>query len=248
MELEVKVPENLSEISLDQYQKYLKVQAGDNDEMFIAQKMIEIFCNVELKYVTKMRWKDVSEITSTLSNMFDEDNKFINKFTLDNVQYGFIPNLDEITFGEFVDLDSYLGDWQEMHKAMSVLYRPIDIQARGRYNIKEYDGSINDHIKQMPLSVALGAVFFFVEFRKRIISSYDGLFGQGDSQGSFTSEGGFNAKWNWYSSIYTASQGNLEKFEYITKQHAHKVLMYLEYVTEKQILENQKIKRSYGKK
>jgi len=168
MELEVKVPENLSEISLDQYQKYLKVQAGDNDEMFIAQKMIEIFCNVELKYVTKMRWKDVSEITSTLSNMFDEDNKFINKFTLDSVQYGFIPNLDEITFGEFVDLDSYLGDWQEMHKAMSVLYRPIDIQARGRYNIKEYDGSINDHLKEMPLSVALGAVFFLLNLGKEL--------------------------------------------------------------------------------
>ena len=48
MEIEVKVPENLSEITLGQYQKYLKIQDGDNDEMFIAQKMIEIFCNVEL--------------------------------------------------------------------------------------------------------------------------------------------------------------------------------------------------------
>ena len=66
MEIEVKVPENLSEITLGQYQKYLKIQDGDNDEMMIAQKMIEIFCNVELKYVTKMRWKDVQEITLTL--------------------------------------------------------------------------------------------------------------------------------------------------------------------------------------
>ena len=168
MELEVKVPENLSEITLDQYQNYLKVQAGDNDEMFIAQKMIEIFCNVELKYVTKMRWKDVNDITNTLSNMFDDDNKFIDRFKLDTVEYGFIPNLDEITFGEFVDLDSFLGDWQDMHKAMSVLYRPIDIHAKGRYNIKEYDGSINDHLKEMPLSVALGAVFFLLNLGKEL--------------------------------------------------------------------------------
>lgn len=168
MEIEVKVPENLSEITLGQYQKYLKIQDGDNDEMMIAQKMIEIFCNVELKYVTKMRWKDVQEITLTLSNMFDEDSKFTKMFTLDQVQYGFIPNLDEITFGEFVDLDTYLGDWQQMDKAMSVLFRPVDINVRGRYNIKEYDGTLNDHIKDMPLSVALGAVFFLLNLGKEL--------------------------------------------------------------------------------
>jgi len=168
MEIEVKVPESLSEITLGQYQKYLKIQDGDNDEMMIAQKMIEIFCNVELKYVTKMRWKDVQEITLTLSNMFDEDSKFTKMFTLDQVQYGFIPNLDEITFGEFVDLDTYLGDWQQMDKAMSVLFRPVDINVRGRYNIKEYDGTLNDHIKDMPLSVALGAVFFLLNLGKEL--------------------------------------------------------------------------------
>ncbi|MAC41967.1 MAG: hypothetical protein CMJ05_09300 [Pelagibacterales bacterium] len=168
MEIEVKVPENLSEITLGQYQKYLKIQDGDNDEMMIAQKMIEIFCNVELKYVTKMRWKDVQEITLTLSNMFDEDSKFIKMFTLDQVQYGFIPNLDEITFGEFVDLDTYLGDWQQMDKAMSVLFRPVDINVRGRYNIKEYDGTMNEHLKEMPLSIALGAVFFLLNLGKEL--------------------------------------------------------------------------------
>tara|TARA_R110000751_G_scaffold99420_2_gene192930 strand:+ start:676 stop:1362 length:687 start_codon:yes stop_codon:yes gene_type:complete len=168
MEIEVKVPENLSEITLGQYQKYLKIQDGDNDEMMIAQKMIEIFRNVELKYVTKMRWKDVQEITLTLSNMFDEDSKFTKMFTLDQVQYGFIPNLDEITFGEFVDLDTYLQDWQQMDKAMSVLFRPVDINVRGRYNIKEYDGTMNEHLKDMPLSIALGAVFFFLNLGKEL--------------------------------------------------------------------------------
>ena len=164
----MKVPENLSEITLGQYQKYLKIQQGDNDEMFIAQKMIEIFCNVELKYVTKMRWKDVQEITLSLTNMFDEDSKFTKMFTLDQVQYGFIPNLDEITFGEFVDLDSYLQDWDQMDKAMSVLYRPVDINVRGRYNIKEYDGTLNEQLKEMPLSVALGAVFFLLNLGKEL--------------------------------------------------------------------------------
>ena len=168
MNIDIIVPEDLNEITLGQYQKYLKVQEENEDETFISQKMIEIFCNVELKYVMKMKWSDVQEITRTLIEMFDKKDKFTKIFTLDNVQYGFIPNLDEISFGEFVDLDSYLQDWQEMHNAMNVLYRPIDIQVRGRYNIKEYDGKQNDTLKDMPLSIALGAVFFLLNLGKEL--------------------------------------------------------------------------------
>ncbi len=168
MNIDVIVPEDLNEITLGQYQKYLKVQEDNEDETFISQKMIEIFCNVELKYVMKMKWSDVQEITRTLIEMFDKKDKFTKIFTLDNVQYGFIPNLDEISFGEFVDLDSYLQDWQEMHNAMNVLYRPIDIQVRGKYNIKEYDGKQSDTLKDMPLSIALGAVFFLLNLGKEL--------------------------------------------------------------------------------
>ena len=38
------------------------------------------------------------------------------------VEYGFIPNLDDMSFGEYVDLDTYIGDWQNIHRAMAVLY------------------------------------------------------------------------------------------------------------------------------
>ena len=87
---------------------------------------------------------------------------------MNGVDYGFIPNLDEISFGEFVDLDTYLGDWQEMHKAMQVLYRPIDISVRGRYNIKEYTAITDDTMKEMPLGYALGAVFFLMNLGKEL--------------------------------------------------------------------------------
>jgi hypothetical protein len=55
-----------------------------------------------------------------------------------------------------------------MDKAMSVLYRPVDINVRGRYNIKEYDGTLNEQLKEMPLSVALGAVFFLLNLGKEL--------------------------------------------------------------------------------
>ena len=168
MELSVRIPENLKEITLGQYQKYLKIQAENEDETFIAQKMIEIFCNTKLEYVMKMRWKDVNEIVTDLGHMFEEDHKLQKQFTLNGTNYGFIPNLDEISFGEFIDLDSYLGDWQEMHKAMQVLYRPVDISVRGRYNIKEYKAIIDDSMKDMPLAYAMSAVFFLLNLGKEL--------------------------------------------------------------------------------
>lgn len=168
MEITIKIPENLGEITLGQYQKYLKMQKETEDEIFIAQKMIEIFCETRLDHVMKMKWRDVQDITLDLANMFEQDQKMKKQFTLDNVNYGFIPNLDEITFGEFVDLDSNLSEWDDMHKAMQVLYRPIDINVRGRYNIKEYDGKIDDSMKDMPLSIALGAVFFLLNLGKEL--------------------------------------------------------------------------------
>lgn len=168
MELTLKIPENLREITLGQYQKYLKMQKENEDETFIAQKMIEIFCNTRLDYVMKMRWRDVNEIVTDLGVMFEEDQKLQKQFTLNGVQYGFIPNLDEISFGEFVDLDTYLADWDQMHHAMQVLYRPVDINVRGRYNIKEYNAITDDTMKEMPLAYALGAVFFLLNLGKEL--------------------------------------------------------------------------------
>jgi len=168
MELTLQIPENLTEITLGQYQKYLKMEKENEDETFIAQKMIEIFCNTRLDYVMKMRWRDVQEIVTDLGIMFEEDQRLKKQFHLNGVNYGFIPNLDEISFGEFVDLDTYLGDWQEMHKAMQVLYRPVDISVRGRYNIKEYTAITDDTMKEMPLAYALGAVFFLMNLGKEL--------------------------------------------------------------------------------
>ncbi len=168
MELTLKIPENLTEITLGQYQKYLKMEKDNEDQTFIAQKMVEIFCNTRLDYVMKMKWRDVQEIVTDLGLMFDQDQKLKRQFYMNGVNYGFIPNLDEISFGEFVDLDTYLGDWQEMHKAMQVLYRPIDISVRGRYNIKEYTAITDDTMKEMPLGYALGAVFFLMNLGKEL--------------------------------------------------------------------------------
>ena len=67
-----------------------------------------------------------------------------------------------MTLGEYIDLDNNLGDWQTMHKAMSVLYRPVTFSKGHKYQIEEYEGIVNDEaMKQAPLDVVFSAMVFF---------------------------------------------------------------------------------------
>jgi|TARA_Y100000289_G_C3909481_1_gene143788 hypothetical protein len=161
MRVKISVPNDLSEIKLWQYQKFLEIQKQNSDENFLASKMIEIFCGIELKEAYKMKAKDVHRITGILADMFEQKPVLINRFYLNNIEYGFIPNLDDMTLGEYVDLDTYLPKWEEIEKAMAVLYRPITKTYKGKYQIEDYTAEGQDAYKDMPMSIVFGAMFFF---------------------------------------------------------------------------------------
>jgi hypothetical protein len=160
MELKVIVPTALSEITLDQYQRFARLEG---DEEFLTHKMLEIFCGVPLAQLPNVRIKDVSHISKHIMAMINEKPPLTPTFTMGDTKYGFIPELDNITYGEFVDLDGYLQDVQDLHKVMAVLYRPITSEVKHRYLIEPYEGSsrYSEQMKQAPMSVAMGASLFF---------------------------------------------------------------------------------------
>lgn len=160
MELKVVVPTSLSEVILEQYQRFARIEG---DEEFLTHKMLEIFCGVPLAGLSSVRIKDVSHIAKHINTMLAEKPNLKPTFTIGEQEFGFIPELDNITYGEFVDLDTYLQDVQNLHKAMAVLYRPITQKVKGRYLIEPYEsaGKYSDLMKQAPMDVALGALLFF---------------------------------------------------------------------------------------
>lgn len=165
------MPESLEEITLEQYQKFTKLNTAENEGTpFMLQKMVEIFCRLDLKDVATIKYKYVKEIADHINQLFSGEQKLIKQFSLNGVRYGFIPQLDEMTLGEYVDLDTYLGDWDKMHKAMSVLYRPVSYDSKGRYQIVEYKGT-NDDLKLMPLNVVLGSLLFFYRLNKELLTA-----------------------------------------------------------------------------
>ena len=173
MKLELTIPTHLNEIKLLQYQKFLKIAKENEESEFLHQKMVQIFCGIDLKDVANIKRKDVIQITNNLGTLFNKDHKFINRFKIGGAEFGFIPNLDDMTQGEYVDLDTYIVDWNDMHRAMAVLFRPITNKTGDRYKIEEYKGteSYADLMKHAPLDVVLGAVVFFYHLGNELLKS-----------------------------------------------------------------------------
>ena len=76
MELKIKVPSSLSEITLGQYQRYLAVvgPTGESEvsETFLSLKMLEIFCNVPYATAMKFPVSEVNRIIKIISGVLNE--------------------------------------------------------------------------------------------------------------------------------------------------------------------------------
>lgn len=161
MKVEINVPDSLREIRLEQYQKFVKLYDGEVTEEFMALKMLEVFCGVKLSDAYNLRFKDVDGVVQIITDTLNDKPQLVKTFFMDGVEYGFIPNLDDMSFGEYIDLDTYLGDWQNIHKAMAVLYRPIKSKYGERYNIVDYQIIDAEVMRKMPMDAVLGSVLFF---------------------------------------------------------------------------------------
>lgn len=170
MKAKLLVPENLSEITLEQYQKFLKISEENQDSLFLQQKMIEIFCNIELKLVLNIKYNSIKKITKHLNKLFEQKPTFISTFKKGNQEFGFIPQLDDMTFGEYVDLDTTLNKWETMHKAMGVLFRPVTLKQNGKYLIEQYDSYDKYYMQKIPLDVVFGALVFFWNLNKELLN------------------------------------------------------------------------------
>jgi hypothetical protein len=174
MEVKLTVPTSLSEITLGQYQRFKRTaDKFEETNDFLLQKMIECFCNVQLIHVLLIQRKSVLEVTAGINNLFHGKYELQPTFKIKDVEFGFIPNLDNISQGEYVDLDNYITNWEDMHKAMAVLFRPIKDKKGDKYTIHDYQGTeeFADLMKYMPLDVALGAYVFFCHLGNELLIS-----------------------------------------------------------------------------
>ena len=166
------IPKNINEVKLGDYQKYHKIILANEDasDEFLETKLLEIFCGLKYSQIKELNIDSFEDITNHIYEIFKAKCPLTRRFSMTGsdgaeVEFGFIPNLDKMTMGEYIDLNNYFDDMETLHKAMAVLFRPIhkSFKNKDNYLISSYEGTefFASVMKDMPLGFALGAKVFF---------------------------------------------------------------------------------------
>jgi hypothetical protein len=171
MTQEIQIPTKLSDVTLEQFQAFNRVTDETDNEVFISHKLIAIFCKIRMSDVLRIRQVDCEDIANTLRLVLEEKKDFVQRFTLGGKEFGFIPNLENISSGEYADLETYISDWSTMHKALAVLYRPIVKTKGDKYEIEPYEGSAtySEVMQYTPLNIAFGSLVFFYRLSNELL-------------------------------------------------------------------------------
>lgn len=161
--MKIEVPTKLNDITLEQYQAFDLINNDEQDQEFKLHKTISIFTEVEMDIVSKFPIKDAEEIAEDILGVLEQNNPFERFFTLDGVKYGFLPSLEDISLGEYIDLEDGLKDTKSFHKAAAVMFRPIVKNYGDLYTIAPYEATLEgmELMKKAPLGCVTGAVVFF---------------------------------------------------------------------------------------
>jgi hypothetical protein len=167
---------------IDVYTKIYKIKDLFTDEYFAA-KLISSITDCPLKDLLEGGFEEILYISNhILSKLPNQDEvKFVDRFELDGVHYGFFPNWKDLTFAEFIDMDTISTKKPEelldmLHILAAIMYRPIVNElSEHNFEIEEYDlVSLKSRSelfkKKLDVKYVLGAQFFFIKFATRYLS------------------------------------------------------------------------------
>ena len=164
--MKVKVPETLADIKLSQYLDYLKeIQLSEkqsNPEMYLQLKAMYIFCGLTEAEVMNIEYEIVVTIIERIKDILSQEPSRVEFFKIGTINFGWIPKLDDMTYSEFIDLNSNISNWETIIISMGVLYRPVIKKHKGKYLIEEYKGdTYHDALMSMPMDAVIGSMVFF---------------------------------------------------------------------------------------
>lgn len=168
--MKVQLPENISEITLNQFQRYQELLTRDIDIMNFTKRKISMFTKIPFKDLANVRATDFERLSAQIDKALNTPANFTNRFKLNGIEFGFITDFDEITAGEFADIEKYQDGIENLNKVMAVLFRPVIKKEGNRYEIESYAGTKKyaEVLKEMPLSIVNGALVFFLNLANEL--------------------------------------------------------------------------------
>lgn len=179
MKVKITIPESYADITVGMYKRIMKHWRSEVSGKEAIKRVLKDLCNTTEDIVDRMYIDDFQAIVRDLTWLFAEpklsDFSLHQFFMMEGVEYGFIPNMQNLTVGEFADLETYLegGMFENLQEVLAVLYRPVTKKKAKLYEIESYEPSQikTDAMSECPMDVAIGAVVFFYRIETQLAQS-----------------------------------------------------------------------------
>jgi hypothetical protein len=165
-------------ISIENYVKIYKVKDVFSDSYFAA-RIISLITDCPIEDLLESDAQEINYLAGYIMSTLPESTpKFIDRFELDGVQYGFFPKWRDLTYAEFVDLDTISTKKPDdllnlLHILAAIMYRPIiseksehDFEIE-KYDIKTMKERAEVFKKKLDIKYVLGAQFFFINYARK---------------------------------------------------------------------------------
>jgi hypothetical protein len=161
------------DVTLDKWIKLIKLK--DKSKSKEALETITALSDIPKKLLKQLEIKDIAVIMGKLAEMQQKENSSLKKIIkIEGKEYGFHPDLDSITLGEYAEIETFLKKGVEKHlpEVMAVLYRPIVEKENNIYSIEAYNGDIRiraEQMKKMSAGQVESALRFFFALGKELL-------------------------------------------------------------------------------
>jgi hypothetical protein len=159
----------LENITVEQFMRLqLIVDTYKEDENKLNAELIRyLYGNLDVPK------KEADQTLMNVLKIINDKPDFIQRFEYNGVEYGFIPKLDDISVGEFIDLDQYIKEGKQLHKIAAILYRPVTKRNGLNYDIEKYEGTSKyaDIMMKVDYKVVLGALVFFYNLGNSLLKA-----------------------------------------------------------------------------
>lgn len=169
---EFKLISKWEDVTLEKWLKLIDFHKGTKSKE--AQETIAALSNIPKDLIKQLELKDVAVIMSKLSELQAKQDSSLKRIVeVNGKRYGFHPNLDEITLGEYADIETMIKNDIEknMPEVCAILYRPIVEENNDVYTIEAYDGNITiraEEMKKMSAEQVQSALVFFYHLGKEL--------------------------------------------------------------------------------
>ena len=169
---EFKLINSWSDVTLSTWLSLIDFETGTKTEE--ATETIAALSDIPKKLIKELSLSDVAVIMSKIGELQQkQDTKLKRIIEINGVEYGFHPDLDSISLGEYADIEQFIknGIEKNLPELMAVLYRPVKDKKNDIYIIDAYDGDIRlrtEEMKQMSAQQVQSALVFFYTLGKEL--------------------------------------------------------------------------------